>query len=255
MSHRYDTSLPKEKRCSFSRHNADRFAFFVCLSQMKLLEGQEGLLATSVDRFSEPDEENLYVNPARYGPRREGGPSSRAGSKRPSPLSDDGPTPKRQRQRPSRACVTTTPKSEDDKKPPARRSTSGQPSSRKTKSAKSRNAAAKLEKGSPGYKSVAHAVREKRLWHSVLQNPVTLDEFHAEDDSDEEREDEHEWRLRLADDEVEEFEDTLPVEKLLMNLWNQFLLMEFNAYADHRVALACKDFTKSKLPFNVLFCV
>lgn len=211
---------------------------------MTLLEGQEGLLATGVDRFSEPDEENLYINPARYGRKRD--TASGVRSKRRSSSSDGGPTPKRQR--PLRACSMTTSQSEE-KKPVVQRSAQAQLGSRKSKPARAKGNSARVEKGTPGYDSVEQAVKEKRLWHSILQNPVSFEEFQEGVDSDGERDEEHEWRLQIADDEVEEFEDTLPVEKLLMNLWNQFLFMEFNAFADHRLAPACKKFAKSKFTF------
>lgn len=218
---------------------------------MTLLDGQEGLLVTGVDSFSAPDEENLFINPVRYGMR--GDTTSGAGSKRRSSSSDDDPTPKRQR--PLRACAMT-PSQSEEKKAAVQRAASAQQGSRKAKPARAKGNSAKVEKGTPVYESVEQAVKEKRLWHSVLQNPVSLEEFQEGVDSDGDRDDEHDWRLQIADDEVEEFEDTLPVEKLLMNLWNQFSFMEFNAFADHRLAPACMEFAKSKFtcPFGPFVC-
>lgn len=237
-----------------------------CVLQMSLRDDPSRLSSTSADLITEAGEDDVYINPAKYGRRLKKSSSTRAKTKRTSSSYDELQTPKRQR--PSRACVTTTPKSEDAKIPvdakrtedakmpeelrkPSSRSVPAQQSRSKTKPTKTRSASVKVEKATPAYKNAAHAVKEKRLWHSILQHPVSLEEFQAEDDSDEDREEEYEWRLHLADDEVEEFEDTLPVEKLLMNLWNQFLVMDYHAYADHRVAPACNAFAKSKFCFQL----
>lgn len=99
--------------------------------------------------------------------------------------------------------------------------------------------------GNQVFQTVEDAIKEGRLFHSVVQNPYRTD--HADlDDSDTEVADEQEWRLRLRSEEMFEFTDTLAVEQLFMNLWNQFVGMEFRLDSDRAVAGACRAFLESK---------
>lgn len=105
----------------------------------------------------------------------------------------------------------------------------------------------KVEKPVLAYPSVEHAIKEKRLFHSVLQSPFTVGEYNDGIDSDSNDGTEPEWRLRLSQKEINEYIDTIAIEKLFMHLWNQFIRMEYFVYADHRVAPACMLFAKSTL--------
>ena len=111
------------------------------------------------------------------------------------------------------------------------------------------------EKGRAAFKSIQHAVRKNMLFHSFVQTPLSLEEFCDGVDSDADPSEEQEWRLGMKADEVNEYVDTISVEKLFMNLWNQFIRMEFVAYADKTIAPACVAFVKSKFVQNVFLCV
>lgn len=98
--------------------------------------------------------------------------------------------------------------------------------------------------GKPAYATVEHAISEKRLFHSVVQNPLNHDGFLEGHDSDDDNETCTRWRLQIMEDEIEEYIDTVPVEKLFMNLWNQFITLEYPVKADHHIAPACMAFVK-----------
>eukprot|EP00178_Gracilaria_changii_P020878 TRINITY_DN612_c0_g1_i3.p1 TRINITY_DN612_c0_g1~~TRINITY_DN612_c0_g1_i3.p1 ORF type:complete len:323 (-),score=55.30 TRINITY_DN612_c0_g1_i3:1442-2410(-) len=104
----------------------------------------------------------------------------------------------------------------------------------------------KKKTGKPAFKSLSAAVQEKRLYNSVVQHELQVEEYENGADSDAESEDQEElkWRLRVVDDEIEEFVDTIAVEKLFMNLWNQFVKMEHPIKSDREIAQACLDFVQ-----------
>lgn len=116
----------------------------------------------------------------------------------------------------------------------------------KGKAARARGSTAKgAAKTRASFPSVETAVAEKRLFHSVLQSPLCMEEFASGADSDGDDRDQ-EWRLELANDELNEYLDTTCAEKLFMNLWNQFTVEVYAVYADRRVAPACLLFARSK---------
>lgn len=84
------------------------------------------------------------------------------------------------------------------------------------------------------------------LYHSNLAVPLSVKDYERGADSDDDETEEHLWRLQLVDTEIEEFIDTIPVEKLFMLLWNQFVRMEFVVRADRHVGPACMCFVNSK---------
>lgn len=110
-----------------------------------------------------------------------------------------------------------------------------------------------FERGRPAFKSVQYAVKKNLLFHSVIQTPLSLEEFCDGVDSDADASEEQEWRLGMKADEVNEYVDTISVEKLFMNLWNQFIRMEFVAYADKTIAPACVAFVRSKFYSSFFF--
>lgn len=128
-------------------------------------------------------------------------------------------------------------KKEKENSAPAPRTTSRKADIKKGKRKREGNGAA--------FSSVHTASR--RLYHSVLQTPLCLKGFDDGADSDADEEAEQVWRLRLTDDDVEDYLDTIAVEKLFMNLWNQFTRMDYAVRADRHVAPACMAFVKSKL--------
>lgn len=109
--------------------------------------------------------------------------------------------------------------------------------------------------GNPAFSSVSQAIRDERLFHSVVQRPLCVTEFENGCDSDDESEDQEErkWRLKQVDEEIEEYVDTIAVEKLFMNLWNQFVTLEHAIIADRYVAPACLQFARSKLIYTRVF--
>lgn len=220
---------------------------------MRLQRGLAGLLQTE-DKFHAYDMENTYVNRRRYPKQEDGG--SAVGTKR-SPSEDDGPSSKRHR--PMRTCAKRALEEEKAAAAEQRRrsapSSSGKangrtpstPRKRVSEPGKSKTKSKVIRpKHKLAYTSVEAAVREKKLFHSVMQHPVSLREIANGDDSDDDTRCELEWRQKLDDDEVLDYVDTIPIEKLFMNLWNQFLKMEFFAYADRRIARACLRFATSK---------
>lgn len=98
--------------------------------------------------------------------------------------------------------------------------------------------------GRQAFKSVQEAATDERLFHSVVQNPLQVNHIGL-DDSDGEVADEQEWRSRIRCEEMVEFTDTIPVEQLFMNLWNQFVGMELRVDADQLVAPTCRAFLDS----------
>lgn len=171
----------------------------------------------------------------------------------PSPL----PAPSAKRSRPMRSCAKRQ-LAEEERVAAERRSASESRSRRvvTTKRGETGKARAKARgrmKRKLAYASVEAAVGERKLFHSVVQHPVTMREIRDGDDSDEGTRGEMEWRQKLDDEEVLDYVDTIPIEKLFMNLWNQFMNMEFFAYADRRVARACHLFATSK--FLCCICV
>lgn len=101
------------------------------------------------------------------------------------------------------------------------------------------------------FSSAEEGIRQGRLFHTVSQTPLRIAALEMED-SDAEDVGEKEWRFRLRRDEIVEYVDTLPAESLFMNLWNQFVGMEYNLDSDRQMSHACYSFVKSKLAF--LFC-
>lgn len=91
------------------------------------------------------------------------------------------------------------------------------------------------------FNSLEEGARQGRLFHSIEQTRLNVEQF-QEIDSDNEEELEQEWRFRLRHDEISDFTDTVPTEMLFMHLWNQFVGMEFKIYADKCVAEACLAF-------------
>lgn len=248
---------------------------------MKLVEGNDSRRFPAVDCFKEPIEDAVYVGPKRdmttspasssdvFAPS---GSNSRA-KRSVEAINGSAIEPAAKRQRPVRACTSLArvpangTEVNDAGRSRRRRSEGWEANGRervngeaathgktngkvrrgegkpgkKAKAVKSKVASVKL-----AYQSVAQAVKEKRLYHSVLQTPVKVEEVEGGKDSDAEEElgYEREWRLALANTEVDDFSDTLPVEKLFFNLWNQFLTMDFHAYSDRMVAPACMQFVK-----------
>lgn len=100
--------------------------------------------------------------------------------------------------------------------------------------------------GNPAFRSISAAVQNDRLYHSVLQQPLNLQRYDEGADSDAESDDQDElkWRSEIVEDEIEEFTDTIAVEKLFMCLWNQFAKMENPIRADRDVAPACLRFVQ-----------
>lgn len=94
--------------------------------------------------------------------------------------------------------------------------------------------------------SIGKAAAENQLFHSVLQTGLCVEEFNDGADSDGGEIVDQDWRLELANDQLSEYVDMLSVEKLFMNLWNQFLLREYSVRSDRQVAVACHIFAKSK---------
>lgn len=134
--------------------------------------------------------------------------------------------------------LTTAKSSGDDR---ARRPPSGRTSSGRQKVPNC---------GKPSFSSVEQGITQGRLFHTVSQTPLRAEAVEMED-SDVEDDEEREWRFRLRRDEIVEYVDTLPVESLFMNLWNQFVGMEFCLDSDRSMASACDSFVKS---MYVNFC-
>eukprot|EP00177_Eucheuma_denticulatum_P000208 GFKZ01000363.1.p1 GENE.GFKZ01000363.1~~GFKZ01000363.1.p1 ORF type:complete len:487 (+),score=60.22 GFKZ01000363.1:49-1461(+) len=248
---------------------------------MKLVEGDDCRRFPAVDCFKEPVDDAIYVGPKRNMTTSPASsaelvvqPGSSSGVKRSAEaVNNSGIEPAAKRQRPVRACASSSKvvangvNGNETRRPLRSRSevwegngkgrenghamTHGKSNGKvrkgegkhgkKSKVVKSKVASAKL-----AYQSVAQAVKERRLYHSVLQTPVKVEEVEGGEDSDaEEKLDyEREWRLALANTEVDDFSDTLPVEKLFFNLWNQFLTIDFHTYCDRMVAPACMQFVK-----------
>lgn len=95
----------------------------------------------------------------------------------------------------------------------------------------------------PAFKTVEEGMGQGRLFHSVVQTKLHMDRYEMQD-SDDEDDIEQEWLYRLRNDEIVEYLDTIPVEKIFMNLWNQFVGMEFRIDADRRVSSACIAFAE-----------
>lgn len=153
------------------------------------------------------------------------------------------------RQRPVRACTTQV---TEEPIPSPRRagSASGSASSRRANDSKERKKSRPRSKPSSAlfaYNDLKQAVREKRLYHTVVQTAITekAAENYVDSDDEDNMQYDKEFRLRIANNEVDDFTDTLPVEKLFFNLWNQFLTCDYHAYADKMVAPGCMIFVKS----------
>ncbi|CAN8061398.1 unnamed protein product [Agarophyton chilense] len=104
----------------------------------------------------------------------------------------------------------------------------------------------KKKVGKPAFKTLSTAVKEKRLYNSVVQRELLVEEYEngADSDAESESQEEVKWRLRVVDDEIEEYVDTIAVEKLFMNLWNQFVKMEHPVKSDKEIAPACLSFVQ-----------
>lgn len=104
----------------------------------------------------------------------------------------------------------------------------------------------KRKTGNPAFKSISAAIQNDRLYHSVLQQRLSLHGYNEGADSDAESDDQEElkWRSKIVEDEIEEFVDTIAVEKLFMCLWNQFAKMDNPIRADREVAPACLRFVQ-----------
>lgn len=241
---------------SFSELTSLSYAPSTFGTQMNVLEGSENPRASAIDQVDLPEEDSVYVNPCRS-PTKQKFPQS--GDKRStSATGNTHEEPYQKRQRPIRACASSKyepnpsavqppNRSRHRSIPPGLTPISSKPASHSREHRKFKTMSAKVSSPKLAYNSVDEAIREQRLFHSVLQTPVRLEEIEAKEDSDAEEclRYEREWRLAIANDEVNDFTDTLPVEKLFFNLWNQFLTMEFHAYADKTVPPACMQFVKS----------
>lgn len=113
----------------------------------------------------------------------------------------------------------------------------------KSKAKTRRTASKRVARGRPAFTSLEKACEEGTVFHSVIQNRLNKHQFEG-DDSDEENELEKEWRFQLNCDRVAEYLDTIPIEKLFMNLWNQFVELEHRIDSDRAVAPACIAFGK-----------
>lgn len=98
------------------------------------------------------------------------------------------------------------------------------------------------------FPSVEEGIQQGRLFHTISQTPLRTEAL-GMDDSDIEDVEEKDWRFRLRRDEIVEYVDTLPAESLFMNLWNQFVGMEYNLDSDQQMSSACHAFIKSRLTF------
>lgn len=102
------------------------------------------------------------------------------------------------------------------------------------------------------FPSVEEGIQQGRLFHTISQTPLRTEALDM-DDSDIEDVEEKDWRFRLRRDEIVEYVDTLPAESLFMNLWNQFVGMEYNLDSDQQMSSACDAFIKSRLIFSTTF--
>lgn len=100
------------------------------------------------------------------------------------------------------------------------------------------------EVGRPAFRSLEKAVGEGKLFHSVLQVPLRLGCVEDGQDSDEEVSEEQEWRMRVAREEMMDYVDTNAVERLFMNLWNQFVNVDRKITSDREMGDACLQFVR-----------
>jgi VEFS-Box of polycomb protein len=98
--------------------------------------------------------------------------------------------------------------------------------------------------GVPAFSSVAEGVAQGILYRSVIQSELTAEEFDEGADSDGELVVDEDWRLELNDEQLSEYLDTSALEKMYMNMWNQFVEREVYVFSDRRTLAAAVGFAR-----------
>lgn len=103
-----------------------------------------------------------------------------------------------------------------------------------------RDAANRMAGG--GAPRLTQAAAQGVLYHSVTNKGLDVERFNSGYDSDADADTDTSWRLQLADEQLQEMVDMLPIEKYFFSLWNQFVTSEFSAKDDRRAYPAWKAF-------------
>lgn len=98
--------------------------------------------------------------------------------------------------------------------------------------------------GANGSAKLTREAAQGLLYHSVTNVGLDVERYNAGYDSDQDAEGDTSWRLQLADEQLAEMVDMLPIEKYFFALWNQFVTKEFPAKDDRRTYPAWKAFVK-----------
>ena len=85
------------------------------------------------------------------------------------------------------------------------------------------------------------AVAARQYYYSRTSTPIVPALLLAEDGSDSDEDLDEEWRLRVSEALLDEFEDVSPLEKTFMKLWNRWLF-DHPVRADRSLPAACKAF-------------
>ncbi len=110
-----------------------------------------------------------------------------------------------------------------------------------------------------GLPQVTKEFVENKLFHSILNHEIIVEDFNSGFDSDGAEDHDVEWRLAFKRFLLHDFVDMFAVEKVFMNLWNQFALKEFKITSDKCVYPALHAFLDKygpeirRIRFEILF--
>ena len=219
---------------SYQLQNDGRDGRIVVIT-LKLLRGEEGAIATSLHQFYSYHMEHVWVNPSRFPNYLSQPCSARPKLRATRNHGDDIVTLQKYSMQRLKSGVMNS-LSHDVVVSNAISRLGGRKERKRKREMKFT--------GKPAFTSVEQAAHDNTLFHSVVQNKLNTTCFDDGYDSDDPHHVNQQWRLQIMDDEIEEYIDTVAVEKLFMNLWNQFVTMEHRITADHEIANACIQFAK-----------
>lgn len=98
--------------------------------------------------------------------------------------------------------------------------------------------------GNAAFSSFESGINRGILYNSVLQSRPKKEQFDLGDDSDGDVFIDEDWRLELNDRLLIEYLDTFALEKLYMNMWNNFAMTEVYIHSDRRVMEAVVCFAR-----------
>lgn len=104
----------------------------------------------------------------------------------------------------------------------------------------------KRRRGSPCFSSYEEGVERNIIYRSVVQAKGIVDEFENGEDSDAANGVmDEDWRIRLHDVALEDFNDITAQENVYMSIWNHFVLIEVFVHSDERQLLVVSGFAST----------